>query len=371
MEQGDEEENLQQTAAHKKMKTIIKISSYQEVIDSSQPKSQSFSQAFAFLKSTEFYSPPPQPVPASSSQSLPDSDITNPRKNDQLDTSCSSTSASAATPANSLSASSSVTRNAILVSNRQRGNPLLKHIRNVRWTFADVVPDYLLGRSSCALYLSLRYHLLHPDYLYYRIRELQKNFKLRVVLCHVDVEDVVKPLLEVTKTALLHDCTLLCAWSLEECGRYLETIKVYENKPADLIQVRHVNKTDVVTLGTTFGSLSHVMDASMEDLARCPGIGERKVRRLYDTFHEPFKRVVSTHPAVLETPTQNNTEPRLVGEEQDVDGKSTEDASQHKKEPELNIKSALSAAFAKYSAKIGKSSKPEGEEKEHENSNSQ
>lgn len=24
--------------------------------------------------------------------------------------------------------------------------------------------------------------------------------------------------------------------SLEECGRYLETIKVYENKPADLIQ---------------------------------------------------------------------------------------------------------------------------------------
>lgn len=24
-------------------------------------------------------------------------------------------------------------------------------------------------------------------------------------------------------------------------------------------------------------SLSHVMDASMEDLARCPGIGERKV----------------------------------------------------------------------------------------------
>ncbi|KAG6590378.1 DNA excision repair protein ERCC-1, partial [Cucurbita argyrosperma subsp. sororia] len=386
-QQGDEEENLQQTA-HKKMKTIIKIPSYQEVIDSSQPKSQSFSQAFAFLKSTEFYSPPPQPVPASPSQSLPDSDITNPRKNDQLDTPCSSTSASAATPANRLSASSSVTRNAILVSNRQRGNPLLKHIRNVRWTFADVVPDYLLGNSSCALYLSLRYHLLHPDYLYYRIRELQKNFKLRVVLCHVDVEDVVKPLLEVTKTALLHDCTLLCAWSLEECGRYLETIKVYENKPADLIQgqmdtdylsrlthvltsVRHVNKTDVVTLGTTFGSLSHVMDASMEDLARCPGIGERKVRRLYDTYHEPFKRVVSTHPAVLETPTQNNTEPRSVGEEQDVDGKNTEDASQHKKEPELNIKSALSAAFAKYSAKIGKSSKPEGEEKEPENSNSQ
>lgn len=68
--------------------------------------------------------------------------------------------------------------------------------------------------------------------------------------------------------------------------------------------MRHINKTDVVTLGSTFGvsllfdfyvsfstygffftkfkveqlqSLSNIMDASMEDLARCPGIGERKV----------------------------------------------------------------------------------------------
>lgn len=29
-------------------------------------------------------------------------------------------------------------------------------------------------------------------------------------------------------------CIIWC--SLEECARYLETIKVYENKPADLIQ---------------------------------------------------------------------------------------------------------------------------------------
>ncbi|KAG8648239.1 hypothetical protein MANES_09G164300v8 [Manihot esculenta] len=229
---------------------------------------------------------------------------------------------------------------------------------------ARVAMQFLLATGS------LRYHLLHPDYLYYRIRELQKNYKLRVVLCHVDVEDVVKPLLEVTKTALLHDCTLLCAWSLEECGRYLETIKMYENKPADLIQgqmdtdylsrlthtlttVRHVNKTDVVTLGSTFGSLSNIMDASMEDLARCPGIGERKVKRLYDTFHEPFKRVISSRPVVPETSSKGN-EPSSINEVTDVE-KEDEDASKRrKKEPELTVKSALSTAFAKYADKFGK-----------------
>lgn len=88
-----------------------------------------------------------------------------------------------------------------------------------------------------------------------------------------------------------------------------------------------------------------------------------QVRRLYDTFHEPFKRVVSTHPDVPETPAEKNTEPLSTGE--DVDGKKTEDAGKLKKEPDLTIKSALSAAFAKYGNKIGKSnSRSQGEEKE-------
>ncbi|CAL0300080.1 unnamed protein product [Lupinus luteus] len=365
-----------------KKKQVITIPSYEEVVSSSLSKStppslfvpshsqtQTFSEAFSFLKSSEFYSPPPPPPPTTTAPSP--SSLSR-----ESAPSSTSTSSASAVPA----PSSSQNRNAILVSNRQKGNPLLKHIRNVKWIFADVVCDYLLGQSSCALYISLRYHLLHPDYLYYRIRELQKNFKLRVVLCHVDVEDVKKPLLEVTKTALLHECTLLCAWSLEECGRYLETIKVYENKPADIIQgqmdtdylsrlthalttVRHVNKTDVVTLGTTFGSLSHVMGASMEDLARCPGIGERKVKRLWDTFHEPFKRVessrqpipetsVQNNPASLDTSIRNNAESSSVNEEKQKD---VEDVSKRrKKEPELSVKSALSVAFAKYSNRVGK-----------------
>ena len=46
--------------------------------------------------------------------------------------------------------------NAILVSKRQEGNPLLKHIRNMRWQHADIVPDYQMGAQHCALFLSLR-----------------------------------------------------------------------------------------------------------------------------------------------------------------------------------------------------------------------
>ncbi|XP_048499253.1 DNA excision repair protein ERCC-1 isoform X2 [Beta vulgaris subsp. vulgaris] len=317
-----EEDRQERQKETQKSSIVIEIPSYKDVLENNQPKStapslftpsQTFSQAFSSIKKSEFYSPPP-----SNSHSLSSSNASSSSR--QIEGSTTPIQKS----------------NAILVSH------------------------------------SLRYHLLHPDYLYYRIRELQKNFRLRVVLCHVDVDDVVKPLLEVTKTCLLHDCTLLCGWSVEECGRYLETVKVYENKPADIIQghmdsdylsrlnhaltgVRHVNKTDVVTLGSTFGSLSHIMDASMEDLARCPGIGERKVKRLYDTFHEPFKRVVPSRPVAPEAPLQNDPCHGSLESEVPAAEKETEDTSKRqKKDPEVILKSALSVAFAKYSDKLGK-----------------
>lgn len=96
---------------------------------------------------------------------------------------------------------------------------------------------------------------------------------------------------------------------LQECARYLETYKSYETKPADAIQgrtdedylsrlnsaltsVRGVNKTDVLTLGATFKTVTSIMQASMEELAACPGLGPTKVKRLHETFHEPFRKVV-------------------------------------------------------------------------------
>lgn len=45
-----------------------------------------------------------------------------------------------------------------------------------------------------------RYHLLKPDYIHTRIRELQRSFRLRLVLCHVDAEDAVEPLAQVGLT---------------------------------------------------------------------------------------------------------------------------------------------------------------------------
>jgi DNA excision repair protein ERCC-1 len=183
---------------------------------------------------------------------------------------------------------------------------VLRHIRNVPWQYGDTSADYLLSDSTCCLFLSLRYHLLHPDYLTRRLRELgYAAYPLRLVLLLVDSDDAERPVLDVTKTSLLHDCSTICAWSVAEAARYLETLKAYAKKPADLIKertdgafvsqlgealtsIRPLNKTDVATLHATFGSLAKMMHASQVELSLCPGLGQRKVQRLRDTFTAPF-----------------------------------------------------------------------------------
>ncbi|XP_054855306.1 DNA excision repair protein ERCC-1 [Eublepharis macularius] len=198
--------------------------------------------------------------------------------------------------------------NCIIVSPRQRGNPILKFVRNVPWEFGEIVPDYVLGQSTCALFLSLRYHNLKPSYIHERLRTLGKTYMLQVLLLQVDVKDPHQALKELAKICILADCTLILAWSPEEAGRYLETYKAYEQKPADLLKekvdqnylsrvtdcltsVKSVNKTDTLSLLSTFGSLASIGEASREELSLCPGIGPQKAKRLFDVLHEPFLKV--------------------------------------------------------------------------------
>ncbi|XP_021370970.1 DNA excision repair protein ERCC-1-like isoform X1 [Mizuhopecten yessoensis] len=205
------------------------------------------------------------------------------------------------------------TSNALIVNPRQRGNPILKSVRNVAWEFGDIVPDYVMGLSTCALYLSLRYHQLNPNYIHDRLKQLGRAYDLRIMLVQVDIKEPHHYLKELAKICILADCTLMLAFTTEEAGRYLETYKVYEFKPPDAIMektdhdfvskftdcltsVKSVNKTDAVTLMSTFKTLEGVMEASKEDLSLCPGFGPQKAKRLYDVFQEPFVKAKKQNP---------------------------------------------------------------------------
>lgn len=83
------------------------------------------------------------------------------------------------------SSKSSKSQYSVLVSPKQRGNPLLQSVCNVPWEFEDIIPDYQMGRSTCALFLSLKYHNLNPDYIHERLKKLGKSYELRILLVQV------------------------------------------------------------------------------------------------------------------------------------------------------------------------------------------
>jgi len=195
--------------------------------------------------------------------------------------------------------------NSLLVNPRQRGNPLLKSINNVPFEYADIIPDYVMGRTTCALFLSLRYHNLNPNYIQDRLKQLGSLFLLRILLVQVDTKDPQHSLRELTKISMLANCTLLLAWSPEEAGRYIESYKILENKPPDILMkrqdadlcsklidaltsVKSINRNDAIVLLTEFGSIENILKASEDELSDCSGVGPLKARKLRAVLHESF-----------------------------------------------------------------------------------
>eukprot|EP00166_Cyanidium_caldarium_P006071 ctg_795.g311 len=233
-------------------------------------------------------------------------------------------------------------RTHIVVSRRQRGNPVLRYVRHIPYAFADFdFADYLLGQHTCALFLSMRYHLLKPTYIYERARLLgRRSFRTRVLLLLMDCPEGVEmgkgagagaaaqtdPFITLEKFAVYQELTLMVAWSEREAATILENYRALEQKPADALQGvpnaargadaggeaarepdalltqavafltagKAVNKTDAVMLLQHFGSLRQVLLAGEDEFAQVAGIGPVKRAKLYHLLHEPFRKRTNT-----------------------------------------------------------------------------
>lgn len=196
----------------------------------------------------------------------------------------------------------------LYVSPRQKGNPILDHIRNVPWQYQTMAPDYIFNSTSCALFLSIKYHLLHPRYITERMAEL--HFKFQVLLVLVDAEDNAKPLLSLNTICVRHSFTLILAFSETEAARYLESFKALDGKdPASMVQrsnhsntesavdalssIPKVNKQDATQLLSQMDSFRAISQATPDALALVAGLGEVKVQRIYDAFHKPFSKLAA------------------------------------------------------------------------------
>lgn len=204
------------------------------------------------------------------------------------------------------------TTNTIQANKRQAGNDLLKKLTRCPYTLADIEPDFIVGRTACVLYLSIRFHALHPNYIYERVNKLADNFELRVLLVNVDHVEHKSYLMELTKLSIRSNLTLMLSWTIEDAAMILEKLKLNEDKPPDAImekptseeygdaldqyvidaisENRSITRVDAAYLVSLFGSFERLVEAGPEDYALCYGVGFQKGQRLYDLLHRPMKR---------------------------------------------------------------------------------
>jgi len=215
----------------------------------------------------------------------------------------------------------------ILVSPRQKGNPILANLRSFAWEYSDIPADYVLGVTTCALFLSLKYHRLHPEYIYNRIKALAGKYNLRVLLTMVDIGNHEESLKELSKTSLVNNVTVILCWSAAEAARYLELYKSYEHANASAIKgveskgyaekmvefvtvPRSINKTDAVSLVSAFGSIKGAINARPEEVAVVGGWGEKKVKRWCGVVDEPFRARKAAKRGLVRTETTEEEDGR-------------------------------------------------------------
>lgn len=195
----------------------------------------------------------------------------------------------------------------ILVNENQKENPVLKFVKRVPWNVGDIKADYAPGNACNVLFLSLRYHRLHPDYIYNRMSRLGRERKLRIIMVLADIDNPAETLKDLTKACFINDFALIVCWSQQEVAGYLEELKLNENTQGELIKgykkttyedqlndaltnIRRINKTDVRMLSSTYGSFRDILRnvSTAEELQKIEGLGPLKAADISNTFHEPL-----------------------------------------------------------------------------------
>eukprot|EP00871_Galdieria_phlegrea_P005483 jgi/Galph1/5936/GphlegSOOS_G4546.1 len=248
----------------------------------------SFSQAFQFLKESDFYSLADRDAAESSLQPVASSVPVGSRMNQVVE-------------------HAKAKQFIVVNQTTQTNNRVNGFIKQVLWGYGNIVPDYLLGPYTCALFLRVSEHRLQPCGVYERVKAIGKQFRLRILLCLVDVEDFEDVLKEITKLCVFQDFTFICTRSEKEAARYLEAYFAFENKPTDILKektehdyisqvetaltsLKAVNKTDAVQLIMNFKSFHSLVNASEKEWSQCPGIGPTKVQQLTEAFKKPFRK---------------------------------------------------------------------------------
>ncbi|VIO97383.1 Helix-hairpin-helix motif family protein [Brugia malayi] len=168
------------------------------------------------------------------------------------------------------------------------------------------------------LYLSLKWHKLHPNYIETRINSDGAGYAIKILLVLVNVEPR-HILRELNLFCYRTGWTLMLCYSAEEAAEYLENLHISRNRNEQsainamqerkkkrlclpdednefhqavkfLTVIRSLTVSDAQRLIATFGSIRKIANADIDRLLLCPGLGPTKAGNIHAFFRSSFQK---------------------------------------------------------------------------------
>lgn len=189
----------------------------------------------------------------------------------------------------------------IQVSIKQKGNNILEYLKDVKWSYNDkITTDYEINGIISIVFLSMRFHLCKPDYIYDKFKS-QRKYKTQILLVLVDVLNYEKCSEELFFISNEYNFTMILSFSNEEAGKYIKSFS--QQKNINLIRKKsYTNEEKITEFFTSFPKINK-SDAkqiinnnksiydffkNMENIKSITGIGKKKIDSLNEYLDKKF-----------------------------------------------------------------------------------
>ncbi|EPR79464.1 Ercc1 DNA repair protein [Spraguea lophii 42_110] len=188
----------------------------------------------------------------------------------------------------------------ILVSTSQKGNGILNYITKSLWSYSpNIKSDYEVDGDISILFLSLRFHLCKPDYIY---KKIKIKYNLKILLLLVDIPNYELLITELFEFCDFYDTTIILSYSNEEAARYIQSFDLNKKRTENIIQKKEgdhkmrflcgipkITKEDAVNLEMKYKNIKNIINSSGEELKGINNMGDKKIKSMKEYWEMSFK----------------------------------------------------------------------------------
>lgn len=193
-------------------------------------------------------------------------------------------------------------RNKILINKVQQNNKVIEYLHpgTYEWS-TDISCDFAIKNQIGVLYLSLKFHREHQNYIKTRLAANNDYFPVNILLLVSSSENDSSQINELTQLCITHNITVVLAFNTEESARWIQSMYQTQNSTLESLKTEDeanidtainalhclgVSHKEAEALLLKFGSLEKCLNATQSSIAEI--LSPEKAKNFCAKIQAPF-----------------------------------------------------------------------------------